>query len=187
MIEILCLLDRSHSMVHLMPEAVSAFNEFVKGQQELDEEDEVVITLAAFDNRYKVIWDKIPLMEAPELLVGQVEPRGMTSLADSIGLLVSSAEGNDVILLIQTDGMENSSKELTMEQAKHILKEKEELGWDINFIGVGLDAFNSGISLGVSKTILVPQSSEGMNLYSTSMQFASTTYRKSKNMFATTS
>jgi len=45
------------------------------------------------------------------------------------------------MVIITTDGMENSSHEWTAESVKKLIGEKEKLGWEFLFLGVGLDAF----------------------------------------------
>lgn len=183
-IEILALIDRSGSMSSIMPEAVGAFNSFIQTQKDLDLNDEVTVTLASFDNNYEVVFDRVPLTEVPDLTVEMVRPRGMTALNDAIGKLVNGARypERDTLLLIQTDGYENSSQEYTSKVIKSLIKEKEAAGWGVNFIGAGVDAFSISNNLGftASKSYTVDATTDGMLDLSATMSFNSTTYRTSK-------
>jgi hypothetical protein len=68
----------------------------------------------------------------------------MTALHDAIGLTLSPLrfpKGEKVMVIITTDGMENSSHEWTAESVRRLIEDKERLGWEFLFLGVGLDAF----------------------------------------------
>lgn len=169
-VEILALMDRSGSMSGIINEAVGSFNEFIKQQKELNDGNVVIVTLASFDDKYETVFDRVLLDKVPELTVDMVIPRGMTALNDAIGKLVNSAQNPErpTVLLIQTDGMENASQEYTTEAIKKLITSKEEAGWDVNFIGAGMDqiavqnmARERGIQL--SKSIAVSADAEGMD------------------------
>ena len=187
-VEILALLDRSGSMYHIMPEAVGAFNSFIKAQQELESNDKVKVTLAAFDDRYELIFDRVKLNEMPELTVDMVQPRGLTALNDSIGKLISGAKYplRDTVLLVQTDGFENASQEYSPNRIKQLIEEKEAAGWDVNFIGAGIDAFSVSEGLGFSlhKSHTVAANSQGMADFGATMAATTSIYRTSKQIVA---
>lgn len=181
-IEILALMDRSGSMTGIMEEAVGAFNNFIQTQRDLGTNDEVQVTLATFDDRYEVVLDKVPLEEVPDLTINEVMPRGMTALRDSMAKLIGSAEGNDVVLLVQTDGHDNMSQEMTPNAIKELVKAKEKAGWDVNFIGAGIDAFGTSEHLGFSslKSYTVDASARGMQNFGSTMSANTSAYRVKK-------
>jgi len=183
-IEILALMDRSGSMHHIMNEAVGAFNSFIEKQRALDVNDKVKVTLAAFDDQYDIIFYRVKLEEIPTLTLDMIPTRGMTALYDSIGKLITRAKypKRDTILLIQTDGFENASVEFTNDTVRKLIKKKEKAGWDVNFIGAGIDetqAMNMGIQK--DKFIGVAASSVGMAAYASSLTSATSAYRTSKS------
>ena len=47
----------------------------------------------------------------------------------------TSYNGDKGIVIIYTDGYENASREYSLEKVRHLIKEKEQLGWEIHFIG----------------------------------------------------
>ena len=169
-VEVLALMDRSGSMSNIITEAVGSFNEFINQQKEINDNNVVLVTLAAFDDKYEVVFDKVLLEKLPELTVDMVKPRGMTALNDAIGKLINSSENSDrpTVLLIQTDGMENASQEYNSSDIKKLIEQKEEAGWDVNFIGAGMDSFEvermaleRGFKL--DKTITVSKDASGMD------------------------
>jgi hypothetical protein len=183
-VEILALLDRSGSMTSIMHEAVGAFNSFIEAQKALDTNDKVKVTLACFDNEYEVVFDRVPLQDVPELTVPMVQPRGMTGLNDAIGKLVNGAKypSRDTVLLIQTDGYENASNEYTSSQIKELIEAKEAAGWDVNFIGAGIDAFSvsEGLGFKLNKSLSIEASAEGMQDFGACMAATTTMYRAAK-------
>lgn len=184
-VEILALLDRSGSMSTIMEEAVGAFNSFIETQKLENKDNKVFVTLAAFDDKYEVVFNRININKLKELKVDMVRSRGMTSLNDAIGNIITSAKypKRPTILLIQTDGHENSSKEYTSEMVKKLISEKEEDGWDVNFIGAGLDqqsvtqmAFERGID--PTKVLSVTKNTTGMDDLTTFYSNATSSYIK---------
>lgn len=188
-IEILALMDRSGSMRPIIEEAVGAFNNFIESQRSLNLGDKVKVTLACFDDKYDVVFDRVPLEELRDLTVEDVQPRGMTALNDGIGKLISSAKHpeRDTILLIQTDGFENASREYSGHQVRDLISEKEEKGWDVTFIGAGLSDMDvkkigGGYGLSMNKSISVAASAEGMRSFSETIASVSSEYRNSKSI-----
>lgn len=176
-VEILCILDRSGSMSNIMEEAVTAFNEFVTQQKELP--GCANLTLVAFDNEYSVVMDKVCLKEVKELKVSDVRPRGMTALNDAIGKAINSVNSENVICLIQTDGYENASQEYNGKQVKELIAKKKEEGWDISFIGAGIDAFAAGQNYGLAadKCLSIDKTKQGMDTYKNFSCNVATSYR----------
>jgi hypothetical protein len=55
-----------------------------------------------------------------------------------------------VVISIQTDGLENSSREHSWEELKRLVTEKIEKGWQFNFMGTGIDAYDQGARMGIA-------------------------------------
>jgi hypothetical protein len=176
--KIVCILDRSGSMGGIMVEAVAALNTFLKKQKELP--GEAIVTLVAFDDQYEVVRN-VNLKDCKDITIDEVRPRGMTALNDAIGKTIASTKGKNVVLLIQTDGYENASKEYTTESIKEMIEEKKKKGWDISFIGAGIDAFAPGISYGIlrDKCISITKDKRGMADYMVYTNSVTNAYRNS--------
>ena len=180
-VDIIYLIDRSGSMVDLMSDAIGGFNTFVKDQQK--ESGECYLTLIAFDTSYDTIYDRVPIQEVTELSVDRIPPRGGTALNDAVGKALSSMPGYwNVIALIMTDGEENSSIEWTQEKVKELVQSRIKDGWEINFVGVGIDGFKQGHLMGLQAAQIrsVAKSKQGVDTYSGMFTNSVSTYRKSK-------
>lgn len=182
--EILVLVDRSGSMMSIIDEAVGAVNSFIEEQRKLDSDDEAFITIASFDDRYEVLFDRIPVEKVPKIEVEQVKPRGMTALNDSIGKLVNSQHHQDhkTVLMIMTDGHENASQEFSTSDIKSLIESKEKSGWDVNFIGAGLrkeEVDFMSKERGFTKSASFDKSVRGMKEYQTYMNVTTSQYRTS--------
>jgi hypothetical protein len=55
-----------------------------------------------------------------------------------------------VVICIQTDGHENASTEHTWDELNALIKEKSAAGWQFNFLGTGIDAYDTGSRMGVA-------------------------------------
>lgn len=162
--QIICLFDRSGSMSenNFITEVVGGFNNFVIEQQKVPGKAE--LTLISFDDRFETVFSKMDIMKVPQLSVDQVKPRGMTRLNDAIAHGITTAVNHPkTILLIQTDGMENFSTEYSTGRIKGMLAERKSFGWEIMFVGAGIDAFAQSDEYGLSRgeTVSISKSDEG--------------------------
>lgn len=176
-VDIIYIIDRSGSMADLMSDAIGGFNTFVKEQQK--EEGECYLTLIAFDTAYDIVYDRIPIQEVKELNVDKIPPRGGTALNDAVGKALSSMPAYwNVITLIMTDGEENSSIEWTFDTIKGLVQSRIKDGWEINFVGVGIDGFAQGRLMGIhSKNISsVSKTKQGVDTYSGTFTNSVSTY-----------
>jgi Mg-chelatase subunit ChlD len=149
-VDILVVFDRSGSMQNIQNEMVGALNSFIENQRKIP--GKVKFTMVIFDNQIDVLFNKVDLESVREIKYDDVTPRGMTALNDAIGQAINLINNENVVMLIQTDGFENNSKEFTKQHIKKIIEEKKKLGWDISFTGAGLDAFEAGgINYGITK------------------------------------
>ncbi len=54
------------------------------------------------------------------------------------------------MICIQTDGQENSSVEHNWAELNALIKDKSAKGWQFNFMGVGIDAYDQGARMGIA-------------------------------------
>ena len=146
--QVIAILDRSGSMSGSIDEAVGAFNGFIEDL--VKEEVKADVTLVAFDDQIETVFDKVPVNALRKLTVDDVPPRGMTALYDAIGTAVTNAkDSKKTIVLVLTDGMENSSREYTNSSVKGLLDNKKSIGWDVKFVGADFNAFSVTNGLGI--------------------------------------
>ena len=71
------------------------------------------------------------------------------SIKATEGCISELEKVTNVIVVIQTDGMENCSKDHTNHQLRTLISAKEELGWAFVFIGAGIDAYEQSSQFGL--------------------------------------
>jgi len=178
---IICVLDRSGSMGSLAGEVIQSFNEFIDEQKKLP--GKAILTLITFNHKAHVIHDKVKLSKVPYLTTKDFNPSGMTAIYDAVGTAISAnTDDKDVVMLIQTDGMENSSQEYTSSQLQSMIKEKTADDWEFLFMGANIDTITAGGDIGLSsdKTMAFAASSVGIKAAYNSMSSVSADYRMKK-------
>ncbi|WP_377643814.1 VWA domain-containing protein [Oryzobacter terrae] len=150
------VVDRSGSMSSVRGEAQGGINALVAEQFALP--GRLTVTLSQFDNEVESVQR---MSSAP--FTYDLEPRGMTALLDAVGLevvrtgadlaaLPEDERPGRVLLVVVTDGHENSSHEYTIERVRSMLgTQKEQYGWEVRFLGAD-DAAWQGEALGVATT-----------------------------------
>jgi hypothetical protein len=150
------IIDRSGSMSGGWPDVAGGYTEIIKENKALP--GKCTFTLAAFDNEYLLLEDFTDIKDVKETL--SVSPRGMTALLDAIGKTIVSVgeklaalDENErpekVLVMVQTDGMENSSKEFKREDIKKLVeKQTNDYKWQFIFLGATLDSVNDAQTMG---------------------------------------
>ena len=159
--EIIFLLDRSGSMSGLEADTIGGFNSFIERQKELG--GNALITTVLFDDRYEILWDGKNICDI-KLSSKEYYVRGSTALLDAIGKTILDVSyrisrkekierPNNVIFVITTDGMENSSKEFTYEKIKSLILHQQKLNnWSFIFLGANIDVIKEASELGIDKS-----------------------------------
>jgi|APSaa5957512622_1039677.scaffolds.fasta_scaffold43895_2 Mg-chelatase subunit ChlD len=153
--DVVILLDRSGSMAACK----SAHEEGIKGLITEQKKDDGIVnfTLIQFDgfDPCEVVYSRVPINTVGDIVL---EPRGSTPLLDAIGLCsnhVSSAIDNNevdqVLVIIVTDGQENTSKEYSKSTIQTLIADKEKGNWTFLYLGANVDAFAEARGLGVAK------------------------------------
>lgn len=152
------LLDRSGSMMNVREATVAGLNTFFRTQRETV--GDVRLTLAQFDDQYEVKADFVDLKAFPDLTQDDFMPRGWTALLDGIGKIVTDLgtklaalpeeeRPGKVIVVVQTDGGENSSREFSLQAIQDLIKEQQaKYAWEFVFLGANQDAIATGGAMG---------------------------------------
>ncbi len=166
------LLDRTGSMSGIWEEALGSVNAYAASVGEADEGEidgadiDTTVTLAVFDYQeslqFDVLRKDVKAENWTDVTNDEANPRGMTPLFDAIGRMVNLAEADKpekAVLVIMTDGQENSSQELTRDGAKAALDRARAKGWEVVFLGAEFAKFDDAESVGMdaSKTMAVGQ------------------------------
>ena len=157
--EIVCVLDKSGSMSSVKDDAIGGFNSFLEQQKKLP--GDAKLTLVLFNHHYEMKIDGAKLADVSPLNERTYVPEGNTALLDAVGRAVTDVvnrinkapddeKPDKVIVMILTDGQENSSSDYTNEKIKSLIeKQQKESSWDFVFLAANQDAFSTGGRLGV--------------------------------------
>ncbi len=159
--DITVVLDRSGSMACLVDEVIGAFNTFVDEQQQVA--GQASFSLVQFDDRYEVYLDAVDLAKVGRLDRTTYVPRGMTALYDAVGRAIvatgtrlaalDEADRPDkVVFLIQTDGMENASREFDAATLQDMIRhQQDKYAWEFVFLGANIDAGSVAEEIGIAR------------------------------------
>jgi Mg-chelatase subunit ChlD len=150
--DIIVILDESGSMASMGNEPKQAINSFIKDQQQTLN-DEATFSLWKFNTGVSKVVDDEKLSQVKEFT--DFNPYGMTALLDAIGEAIitkrNKEKNHNVICVILTDGVENSSKKYTSDDIRRMTKEmEEEFNWKFLYLGANQDSFNVGGGYGMN-------------------------------------
>jgi hypothetical protein len=158
--EIIFVLDKSGSMGIIREDTIGGFNTFIQDQKELP--GDCIFTMATFNTQYDKDFEGKLIESVNELDNASYRPCGGTALLDAVGRTINdvvtrhSTLGDEkpgkVMLVVLTDGEENSSIEFTkVKDVAKMVKKQEDTGWEIIFLGADIDAWGDGRALGFTK------------------------------------
>lgn len=147
------ILDRSGSMQGRTDAVIEHLNSYKEEVANLPEN--VEMSIYQFDTEYEPIVESINARVIPDLTSAVYYPRGGTALLDAIGRTIANLDRRrdlpaKVVVVINTDGAENSSREYTQSQIKQLVTDRQsQKDWQFVFVGAGIDAFGTGAGFGV--------------------------------------
>lgn len=171
---ILAIVDRSGSMSVCAKEMTDALNEYFSGQSEV--EGKCLVDYVQFDTVYKKVYSDQPVSMAEAV----IQPRGGTALIDAIGrgtkelgrklkALPEAHRPGKVLVVVVTDGYENSSHQYTAEQVKEMVTTQQDVWkWDYVFLGANIDAVEVGAWYGfqADKSLTFDTANAGLTMAS---------------------
>jgi hypothetical protein len=104
----------------------------------------------------------MPLAEVTDLDPFRYQPRGGTPLYDAVGRAIRSIDEGiarradrgepreDQVVVVISDGEENSSVAYRQSQVFAMIEERKERGWTFVFLGANQDAYAEGGGIGVA-------------------------------------
>lgn len=151
------VVDRSGSMQSVLDDMQGAIRTFLQSQRSLP--GRVTVRIAQFDSEYELVCPSTPISDLADYTL---IPRGRTALWDAFGFglsdfgeelaaLPEDQRPGTVVFVLVTDGQENSSQEWDATRVKElVVRQSQEYGWKIVFLGANQDALVEGSKLGVS-------------------------------------
>jgi len=147
------IVDKSGSMRSCIGDTISGFNDQLKRIQGMEKEfpdQEILVGLSLFNDEVSHVKIVQPVSTMSALNEQNYIPSGCTALLDAIGktaVLLEEYEGNlssiptTFVVVILTDGHENSSGSYNLKQVRELIQRLEATGkWTFSFIGATLDA-----------------------------------------------
>lgn len=152
------VVDESGSMASLCAPTMAGFNEYVETIQKKMKAIPTYFSAITFDTRgIRKLQVGAALKDAIKLSAANYNPTGGTPLLDAVGSAISATDevmdkekAHKAIVVIQTDGEENSSREHTLASIKTMIKERQYKNWEFVFIGAGINAFADATKMGIS-------------------------------------
>lgn len=150
------LADKSGSMNRCRDDSEGGLNNLVQEQAALP--GDLDLAVADFDTRYRTVRE---LGRLTTEFRYTLNPGGGTALLDAMGSFITeigrqlakrpeNERPSKVIILIVTDGQENSSKEWTYSAVKELVeRQKNDYQWEFIFLGANIDAIAEGQNIGV--------------------------------------
>lgn len=162
--ELVFILDKSGSMAGLESDTIGGYNSMLKKQMEA--EGEATVTTVLFNHKIDFLHDRIPLNGIKPLTKKDYEVGGTTALLDAIGLTIEKIKNaqkatteeykaKQVLFVITTDGLENSSEKFNYPMIKNLIEQQKELGWEFIFLGANIDAISTAAQMGIGEDFAV--------------------------------
>jgi len=156
------LIDVSGSMESLNPKNTSSqLTGLIKEQTG----GKVTVTAARFNEKYEVFIENKNASEV-NITEQDIKPDGCTALYESFCKIIDDVDNSvknmtvskpdKVVIIVLTDGEENSSKGIYAnnsgrELLNQKIKEKQETNWIFYFLGTNIDAIKTGAGLGIAQ------------------------------------
>jgi len=157
------ILDRSGSMAGCIEQTVSGVNQQIRRIRELAArfpEQELFISLTLFNTSVNQSLIRVRPEALRELSFTDYKPDGGTALLDAIGITLNELDKTigmeverdeaSVVVVIITDGYENSSRMFSHPQVSSLIRDLESSGkWTFSYLGSTIDAVEIAVSLNI--------------------------------------
>jgi len=168
--DIVIVLDRSGSMASVLQETIGGYNGFIEGQKKVA--GECNVALVQFDNEYECVYAGKPVAEVPILDDKTFVPRGWTALLDAVGKTIKDTSARilatqkalrpaKVLVVIITDGGENSSKEYDYSKIHSMISDLRTSNWEFVFLAANIDVASYSDKLGIARGNAMKYTSDG--------------------------
>lgn len=158
LIHLCFIIDESGSMHGSEADVVGGFDSFITEQKKV-EDGECLVSVFRFANLVTKDFIGKPLDEIEPL---QYKTGGCTAMNDGIGAAIDeigkwlsdideSERPSKNMIVIMTDGEENSSREYSLQQVKDMIKHQEEkYNWSFVYMGSDINSLNDARALGIT-------------------------------------
>lgn len=150
------VLDETGSMMGIADQTVSKLREYIDGFRN---DPNVRFSLTTFDSG-RGVRQRFDHQPAAAVRDFDYRPNHGTPLLDAVGSTIRKLEGclakghydpqpTRVLVVVLTDGQENSSREWKLEDVRRLLDDKQKRDdWAVIFLGAGIDAWANSVGWG---------------------------------------
>lgn len=157
-INLVFVIDRSGSMYPSREDVIGGFNKVID-EQKANKDGKVTVSLYTFNE--KVTEDYLGI-DINDIAKFEYNPGGGTAMNDGIGTAIDNVgkwlynkdKNNEempgkTLVVVMTDGWENSSKEYTLKQVQDRIKEQtEKYSWEFIYMGTDITTTKAADTLG---------------------------------------
>lgn len=173
----LLIVDSSSSMRHLTETTISGVNEQIDAIQQLEKEfpdQKYKMDFIHFDSKVTVAYTDRTASDLQPITNETYKCAGMTALLDAMGKgiqdlnsriqnEIATGDASAVVVII-TDGEENSSSKFNGTKIKSIIEELQATGrWTFTFVGANIDAITTAQNYGINLKNVMSFSSDTLS------------------------
>lgn len=192
---VLMITDKSGSMATVQEDVRAGFNQYLdqlQGSGNDIDVDQFTVSSVLFDTHVHTMCKAVAPADVPRLDWENYQPGGFTALLDAVFNGVKRLELNPavrpedrVMVVIQTDGHENHSREATYSQVRELIQRLEATGrWSFLYIGQGPDSWGQGERIGTQSVLNTVNSPESTRTTYGSLGAATRRYASGQSMGA---
>jgi len=166
--DITIVLDKSGSMGSIREATVKSINDYMRAVDEVPGDgcwtmvtfDDPGSAVGAGEAFPRVVFGQVDTKHRPLLELQDYVPRGGTALIDAAYTIISGLRErvkdkgpqHKVLVVIVTDGQENSSKLYTRDQLRELIGRCTKDGWQFLYLGANQDAFAESAKLNIDNS-----------------------------------
>jgi len=152
--KIVLILDESGSMESIRNDMLKSINDLIKEQKQVKERPST-FTLVKFSDKVNRYISNKPLDNIKLLSSEDYTPNGSTALYDAIGDTINWFRNEkDVLMVIVTDGQENSSTKYNKQQINSMIEQKKETNkWSYVYLSNDLNTQLQGNNIGLHESL----------------------------------
>lgn len=183
--DITLVLDRSGSMAQIRDDMQAAMKTLVEDQAKLP--GECRLSVLQFDSdAIEWLFQGKPIAEVSHI---PLVPRGATPLFDALGKAILGTgqrlaampkpqRPGRVLVVVITDGQENSSLELSGAQVKSMIERQRSVyKWEFLFLGANVNAATEAAAVGIAHAANYVASPSGVESMGRTVSYAAASYR----------
>lgn len=189
--ELVFIIDKSGSMSGLEDETIKGFNELLNKQKK--QKDKALITTIFFNTTMQFINERKDINEVKEITLNDYRVGGCTALLDAIGNSINYIYNNQIndkeneynnMVVIITDGLENSSLEFSYEKINSLINKKQKEDWQFIFLGANIDVIKEANKMGIASDNAVSYNNDekGVKLNYEAISLAISDVRSNKKL-----